>query len=330
MVMALSNAWGGSIVTSSSAGLIKTSGNLTVDTSGAGGGISADLQGRVVVGGVALFNDYSEGGGSVQMPNAGNRLANAPVYGGWGAFPGTVFYNPLSIIYVRPVDGSSTYGSTPTIAYDFYTTAGAGSVITDAIPTGVWSGAPGASTTVGSYSLNYIGGLALGNDGYILAAGSPGSWTVNPAPVSAPVSSALTLANTIANAITMPQNNQPASTGMPRGFLPAGDTPDHGSSGGGGRANSYVNVISPTPSVSSAFGNGAQLSIVSSPDANAPTQSISLSQARTMMQGGTGGASDGDRDVRVPVSLNSLADIVNGGVNLPSGVEQQLFVVESN
>jgi hypothetical protein len=35
-------------------------------------------------------------------------------------------------------------------------------------------------------------------------------------------------------------------------------------------------------------------------------------------------------DVRVPVSLNSLAEIVNGGVNLPSGVEQQLFVVQAN
>ena len=45
---------------------------------------------------------------------------------------------------------------------------------------------------------------------------------------------------------------------------------------------------------------------------------------------GSGGASDGDREVRVPVSRNSLADIVNGGVRLPSGVEQELFVVQAN
>jgi hypothetical protein len=35
-------------------------------------------------------------------------------------------------------------------------------------------------------------------------------------------------------------------------------------------------------------------------------------------------------DVRVPVSRNSLADIVNGGVKLPDGVEQELFVVQAN
>ncbi len=165
-------------VTSSSGGLIKTSGNFSLKTVIAWG-LMGDLQGRVVVGGTASFTAYSEGGGTLDMPNTGNRFANAPVYS--GASAGTVAYGPLSIIYVRPVDGSSTYGSTPTIAYDLYTTAGAGSVVTDATPTGVWSGAPGATTAAGSYSLNYIGGIALGNDGYILAAGSPGSWTVNKA-----------------------------------------------------------------------------------------------------------------------------------------------------
>ena len=52
-----------------------------------------------------------------------------------------------------------------------------------------------------------------------------------------------------------------------------------------------------------------------------------------MMQGtgqNGGSASDGDREVRVPVSRNSLAEIVNGGVKLPDGVEQELFVVQAN
>lgn len=33
------------------------------------------------------------------------------------------------------------------------------------------------------------------------------------------------------------------------------------------------------------------------------------------------------QDVRVPVGRNTLAEIVNGGVRLPSGVDQLLFVV---
>lgn len=40
-----------------------------------------------------------------------------------------------------------------------------------------------------------------------------------------------------------------------------------------------------------------------------------------------GGETEGEREVRVPVSRNSLAQIVNGGVRLPGGVEQKLFVV---
>ena len=48
-----------------------------------------------------------------------------------------------------------------------------------------------------------------------------------------------------------------------------------------------------------------------------------------MMLGLTG-AGDIPPDVRIPVSRNSLADIVNGGVRLPDGVEQELFVVQAN
>jgi hypothetical protein len=40
--------------------------------------------------------------------------------------------------------------------------------------------------------------------------------------------------------------------------------------------------------------------------------------------------SGGGREVRVPMSNNSVVDIVNGGIKLPDGVSQQFFVVESN
>jgi hypothetical protein len=88
-----------------------------------------------------------------------------------------------------------------------------------------------------------------------------------------------------------------------------------------------VTIVSPTVSLSGAFDTGANLILVSSPAANQPTQGITLSQARSMMQGNGGGAGEAVGDVRVPVSRNSLAEIVNGGVKLPDGVEQELFVV---
>jgi hypothetical protein len=99
-------------------------------------------------------------------------------------------------------------------------------------------------------------------------------------------------------------------------------------------------VVDPTAMLVATFGAGTPLAVVSAPSASETTAIVSLSQARGLMQGG-GGASTDDgagndggsngqpQDVRVPVSRNSLAEIVNGGVKLPSGVEQQLFVVKN-
>jgi hypothetical protein len=80
-----------------------------------------------------------------------------------------------------------------------------------------------------------------------------------------------------------------------------------------------------------------------------PADAVTLTQARSMLAPsggaagagagtgarsgtgtGTGAGSDGMREVRVPVSRNSLAEIVNGGVRLPDGVEQVLFVVTTD
>jgi filamentous hemagglutinin family protein len=76
------------------------------------------------------------------------------------------------------------------------------------------------------------------------------------------------------------------------------------------------------------------LTFASAPDAGGPTQLVNLSQAQQIQSSpgssGQGSTDNQSHDVRVPVSRNSLAEIVNGGVKLPSGVEQQLFVVKSN
>jgi hypothetical protein len=98
-------------------------------------------------------------------------------------------------------------------------------------------------------------------------------------------------------------------------------------------AERAINVVTPLAQISAAFGPDAPLTVISSPNVNELSQVVSLSQVSSMLPSAgqsSGGASDSVRDVRVPVSRNSLADIVNGGVRLPIGVEQQLFVVKAN
>ncbi len=92
------------------------------------------------------------------------------------------------------------------------------------------------------------------------------------------------------------------------------------------------NVIAAPTEIQSSFGPSTRLALISSPRGDEPTQVVSISQASTMLKSGNANdaASDGEREVRVPASRGSLVDIVNGGVRLPSGVEQQLFVVKSN
>jgi hypothetical protein len=98
-------------------------------------------------------------------------------------------------------------------------------------------------------------------------------------------------------------------------------------------AAAVPNVIAMPDSLIATFGSQVPLSVVGSPNGNEPSAVVSLSQARRMLKGqmaAVEGGAAAPPDVRVPVSRNSLAEIVNGGVKLPSGVEQQLFVVKAN
>lgn len=99
------------------------------------------------------------------------------------------------------------------------------------------------------------------------------------------------------------------------------------------------NVIAPPARVETSLGRGDNLLLVSTPRAQEPTALVTLSDAKNMLTpagttnsgsgSGTGAAGTNAAEVRVPISRNSLADIVNGGVKLPDGVEQQLFVVKN-
>ncbi|NHZ37363.1 filamentous hemagglutinin N-terminal domain-containing protein [Massilia sp. CCM 8692] len=73
------------------------------------------------------------------------------------------------------------------------------------------------------------------------------------------------------------------------------------------------------------FGNGVPLMLQSSPEDGEASDSLTLEQARRLLQKGGGAAGK----VRVPVSRNGLAEIVDGGVRLPPGVDQLLFVVKA-
>ena len=86
------------------------------------------------------------------------------------------------------------------------------------------------------------------------------------------------------------------------------------------------NVVSVLPALTLPFAAPGDLTLVGTPTDDEPSNVVTLSQAQQLLDA-SGGAATGDREVRVPVSRNSLAQIVNGGVRLPGGVEQQLFVV---
>ncbi len=78
-----------------------------------------------------------------------------------------------------------------------------------------------------------------------------------------------------------------------------------------------------TQTVASNLGLGTNARIVSTTTTGEnPSQIVSLGELQQ--------ANAGVEEVRVPLSDNSIVDLVNGGVNLPSGVDQQFFVVAND
>ncbi|WIV96065.1 MBG domain-containing protein [Kinneretia aquatilis] len=89
-------------------------------------------------------------------------------------------------VYLRLVASSSVYGDQPLFNYSIFDAFSGGNLISNASPTGTaaWSGAPTASSNVGSYSLSYTSGITLGNAAYSLNPGDAASWTVTPKPLN--------------------------------------------------------------------------------------------------------------------------------------------------
>ncbi|PKI79609.1 hypothetical protein CP960_13645, partial [Malaciobacter halophilus] len=77
--------------------------------------------------------------------------------------------------------------------------------------------------------------------------------------------------------------------------------------------------------VNVAFNIGENKQIVSKPIEGQATKKVTLSQAKQMQQETTGQSVD---EVKVPLSRSSQIVLVNGGVSLPNGVEQEFYVAE--
>lgn len=85
------------------------------------------------------------------------------------------------------------------------------------------------------------------------------------------------------------------------------------------------------PVISKGFTEGTTVDLVSKPLTGEPTQSLSLSDVKAMQQ--SKGSADGSgvaggQEIRVAVSHeNTIISLVNGGVKLPRGVEQEFYVI---
>jgi len=85
------------------------------------------------------------------------------------------------------------------------------------------------------------------------------------------------------------------------------------------------NFVPPTPPVQAPqqFSVGGQMvQLVSIPSTDVASQLVGTPEARAMMQGADVG------DLKIPLGQNSQIQLVNGGVHLPDGLEQQFFMAQ--
>jgi len=85
------------------------------------------------------------------------------------------------------------------------------------------------------------------------------------------------------------------------------------------------NFTPPTPPVQApqqfSFG-GEKVQLVSVPSGDTPNQLVGTQEARAMI------LSEGAGDLRVPLGQNSQIQLINGGVHLPEGLEQEFFMAQ--
>ncbi|WP_423187402.1 YDG domain-containing protein [Alishewanella sp. d11] len=175
------------------------------------------------------------------------------------------------------------------------------------------SAAPGSRTATVDYNLadGTNGGLAAN---YELAAQMGLTATINPATLPTPVVNLL--ATTIGRESLQLQGATSIVNRGAEAQLFSGER--------------LTAVITLPVALAEAFGEG-NAQMVSMTNGDEATLVLSLNEAESLLFGESGGAEDEEeREIRVPVSRNSLAQIVNGGVRLPEGVQQKIFLVKGN
>lgn len=81
---------------------------------------------------------------------------------------------------------------------------------------------------------------------------------------------------------------------------------------------------------------GETVSLVSSPLQSQQTQKVMMSELVAMNQEGTTEGTNNDtntpvlKDIKVAIGEDSMVQLINGGVTLPEGVEQEFYVVKSS
>lgn len=117
-------------------------------------------------------------------PTTVNTLAQSTAVSGTSGGGGNV--TTPTAVYLRLLGGSSVYGDAPSFSYAIYDQSSGGSLVSDGAASGSvsWTGAPTATSAVGSYSISYASGITLGNTNYSLASGSAVAWTVTARPVT--------------------------------------------------------------------------------------------------------------------------------------------------
>ncbi len=275
-------------------------------------GDSVSLSGSGSLAGANAGNEALTGLGTLALNNPNYTLTGASASGLVDITP-----RPVSVV---PVSGASR-------SYDGTALAGAGLLNITNVIAGDSVSLSGSATLAGSAAgpenLVDLSGLTLSNPNYTVVGGTAsGSVLIVPASSSSSAPKpdpAMSIADSILTQQVFAAQSIAVGRSVNVSATAAGD---------GGNVVSVPSAVGSNNEFNAAFSGHTALSVLSTPDAGEPTVAVTLSQAGEMLGGASAGG-EGQPEVRVPVRHNSLAQIVNGGVRLPDGVEQQFFVVNA-
>jgi len=267
--------------------------------------------------------------------------------------PGSLTVNPATLTYtansVSQVAGSSIGALTGAVS-GFVNSETLASATTGTL---AFTSSAGAASPAGSYAIDGTG-LSANNGNYVFAqaAGNATALTLTAPGGSGSGGSGSgsggsgATSNGSANVAAQFFDNQIAAV---LATAAAGPGPADDSASSAPSDATQATALPANAQIAGAAGAsfppGTPLMLASSPVGGEPDQVVTLGQVRAILPAsaaggesqdatgssgsGQGGDSSPAKDVRIPASRNSLEAIVNGGVRLPGGVEQQLFVVKA-